>query len=203
MEHMIDDMSLVVWQTKELCHAFPGRVFDINIGFIYRSKELQDFKHRILTLGLYVIEKYDVMDDCHVLASTDVITTDCTNYVTFDVQRSCYALCKYDSHYVIKNTEKMKYDTVATYLSEYAIIMQIKYPLKDFSVCTERNSESSLSFKKDGNTITQRTHICVVSAPILYKAKYTEEELNLLVSACASACASVQSPPMKRLKIGL
>jgi len=201
---MIDDMSLVVWQTKELCYAFPGRVIDINMGFIYRSDELQDFKHRLLTLGLYVKynEKYDNVqwydaDDCCVQVSTDVITADSTDHVTFDVQRSCYALCKYDSHYLIKNTEKMKYNTVDTYLREYVIKMQIAYPLKNFSVCTERNSESSLTYKKDGDTITQWTLVRTVSAPMCYKAKYTEELLDLLVNASAS------TRPTKRLKIGL
>jgi hypothetical protein len=210
---MIDDMSLVLWQIKELCHAFPGRVIDVNMGLACSSKQLQDFKHRLSTLGLYVkyVEKYDDgqiwydMDDYRIQVSTDVITcpaSDGTD-VTFDAQRSYYALCKYDSHYVIKNTEKMKHDTIDTYLREYAIIMQITYPLKNFSVCTESNSESSFTYKKDGNTITEWTLIRTVSAPIFYEAKYTEEELDLLVNASASASAQSNSRPTKRLKIGL
>jgi hypothetical protein len=218
---MIDNISLLVWQTKELCYAFPGRLIDVRAGcFITNNQQYQDFEHRLLTLGLYVNydEKYNYhngymsydTEDCRIRVSTDVITRPASDFpggsydgpddvLRLDAQYAYFALCKYDSNYVI-NIDKMKHNEVSTYVRDYAIQMQIEYPLKNISVCTESNHKTSYTYNKDGGTVTERRHVTTTRAPIVYKAKYTEEELDLLVNATAQ---SQNSQPTKRLKIGL
>jgi len=216
---MIDDISLLVWQTKELCRAFPDKIIDVHAGYIITNNEkYQDFRHRLAPLGLHVNydETYNYhcgqmsfdAEDWRIQVSTTVITRPASDFpggsyetyngtddvITWNAQYAQYALCKYKSNYVV-NIDNLQRD-FKSYIQEYVIKMHIQYPIKSFSVCMEGTSEYSYTYNTNGSTVKEHTTVITVSDPVHYEAKYTEEDLELLVTGAAQC-----SRPAKKLKL--
>ena len=217
-------MSLLIWQTKEFCYAFPGMIIDVRAGYIITNdRQFQCFKNSLLGLYVNYNEKYNYhegcmsydIEDCRIQVSTDVITRPPSDFpggkyeiyngtddvVVLNAQKAEYALCEYQSNYVIQLDKIVGAGRdVEMYLREYVTQAQIAYPLKNISVRTENTHETVYSYNTEaGGSVTVRTHTRASSAPRHYKALYTKEEFIALINS-----ESPQSTrPEKRIKIGL
>lgn len=209
---MISNIALLAWQVKEVCKAFPGRIIDVHAGYhITNGQKYREFKDKLLELEHRLYIDYDEKhnyheghcsydpEDCRIRVCTVPIIRPASdfpggsetrngtdNVLTFIARYAEYALTKHYSNYVV-NVNNMEDSKIETNIREYGILTQITYPLKDFSICTKQDDTTLKTHTHvDGASTTVHISTTHTSAPVYYKAKYTDNELILLINDTSS-----------------